>query len=120
TKGLSETDEPDLWRKDLTGAILQWVEVGLPDERRLLKACGRSGEVAVLAYGRNAALWWQGLRHRLERARNLRAFILDVDGSAALGRLAERKMVLNINIQDASAWVSSKAGEATIAVERLK
>lgn len=38
TRGLSEVDEPDLWRKDLTGTILQWIETGLPDERRLLKA----------------------------------------------------------------------------------
>jgi hypothetical protein len=33
-KGLSAEDEPDLWRKDLTGAIELWIEVGLPDERR--------------------------------------------------------------------------------------
>ncbi|NYT70560.1 YaeQ family protein [Pusillimonas noertemannii] len=120
TKGLSETEEPDLWRKDLTGAILQWIEVGLPDERRVLKACGRSSDVVVLAYGRNAALWWQGVRSGLERARNLRVYVLDVDGSAELGRLAERKMALNINIQDASAWVSSEAGEATVKIQKLE
>src|SRR5690554_713016 len=41
TRGLSAAEDPDLWRKDLTGVILQWIEVGLPDERRILKACGR-------------------------------------------------------------------------------
>ena len=30
-KGLSAEDEPDLWRRDLTGTIEQWIEVGLPD-----------------------------------------------------------------------------------------
>ena len=30
TKGLSDTDEPDLWEKDLTGAVKLWIEVGQP------------------------------------------------------------------------------------------
>jgi len=30
-QGMSSDDEPDLWHKDLTGAILRWIEVGLPD-----------------------------------------------------------------------------------------
>jgi len=34
-KGLSDADEPDLWRKDYTGAIETWIEVGQPDERRI-------------------------------------------------------------------------------------
>lgn len=119
TKGLSETDEPDLWRLDLTGAISQWIEVGLPDERRVLKACGRADDVVVIAYGRNAQLWWEGVKNKLSRAAKLRAFLLDVDGTQALAALAERKMVLNFNIQDESAWVSSDLGEATVVISRL-
>ena len=30
-KGLSDDEEPDLWQKDLTGAIQLWIDVGLPD-----------------------------------------------------------------------------------------
>ena len=41
TKGLSDTDEPDLWEKDLTGAVKLWIEVGQPEERRILRACAR-------------------------------------------------------------------------------
>lgn len=119
TKGLSETDEPDLWRLDLTGAISQWIEIGLPDERRILKACGRADDVIVVAYGRNAQLWWDGVKNKVSRANKLRAFLFDVEGTLALATLAERKMVLNINIQDESAWVSSQAGEASIIISRL-
>src|SRR3990167_5447685 len=49
-KGLSADDEPDLWQKDLTGAIKLWVEVGQPDEKRILKACGRAEKVIVYSY----------------------------------------------------------------------
>src|SRR5258708_39391271 len=48
--GLSTDDEPDLWRKDLTGSIETWIDVGLPDEKRIRKACGRAAEVLVYSY----------------------------------------------------------------------
>ena len=34
-RGLSDEDEPALWRRDYTGAIEQWIELGQPDESRL-------------------------------------------------------------------------------------
>ncbi len=120
TRGLSEADEPDLWRKDLTGTIELWVETGLPDDRRILKACGRSEHVVVMAYGRNAALWWQGVADRVARASNLSVYTLDIEGSAALADIAERKMSLNVNVDDATAWVSSDSGEAAVHVQRLR
>ena len=59
-RGLSTDDEPDLWRRDLTGAIEQWIELGQPDESRVRKACGRAREVVVITYGGRAAdLWWE-------------------------------------------------------------
>jgi uncharacterized protein YaeQ len=119
TKGLSETDEPDLWRLDLTGAITQWIETGLPDERRILKACGRANEVVVIAYGRNARQWWGGLKSKLSRAENLRVFCVDVEGTQALAALAARKMVLNINVTDDTVWVLSEHGQASVMVSRL-
>lgn len=119
-RGLSDTDEPDLWRLDLTGHILQWIEAGLPDERRVLKACGRADEVVVLAYGRNADIWWKGVRNRLARASKLRAYALSVDGTAALAELAERNMRLHINVQDNTAYVSSDAGMASVTLEELQ
>ena len=41
----------------LTGAVALWIDVGLPEERDLRKACGRARQVKVYAYGRGAALW---------------------------------------------------------------
>ena len=62
TKGLSDTDEPDLWIKDLTDAIKLWIEIGQPDERRILKACGRADQVIVYCYGgQTSKIWWDGI-----------------------------------------------------------
>ncbi|MDX3908128.1 MAG: YaeQ family protein [Pigmentiphaga sp.] len=106
-RGLSVDDEPDIWRKDLTGAIETWIEVGLPDEKWLRKACGRAGQVVLYAYGRTADGWWQQNRNKLSRLENLRVFRLDPDATAAAARMAERSMRLQCNVQDAEAWLGN-------------
>src|SRR5258708_12414744 len=50
-RGLSSEDEPDLVKRDLTGAIELWIDLGLPDERAVRKAAGRAPEVKVYVYG---------------------------------------------------------------------
>ena len=120
TRGLSDTDEPDLWNLDLTGAVRQWIEVGLPDERRVLKACGRADRVTVLAYGRGADVWWSGVRGTLERAANLQVHVLDTEATRALAALAERSMSLSVNVTDRTAWVSCERGDASLDVRCLR
>ena len=119
TRGLSETDEPALWRLDLTGAIEQWIETGLPDERRLLKACGRADEVVVFAYGRSVDSWWASIKNKVSRARGLKVYALPMAATLELAALAERSMVLNFNVQDGSVWVSGAKGEVTVDVVAL-
>ncbi|MGF6596366.1 uncharacterized protein YaeQ [Paraburkholderia sp. GAS448] len=107
-KGLSDTDEPDLWQKDLTGAIETWIDVGQPDERRIAKASGRANEVIVIAYaGRTSDIWWQGVRSKVERLRNVTVWSLGEGVAEALGGLAERTMRLQCTVQDGAAWLGS-------------
>ena len=53
-KGMQDVEEPELWQKDLTGSIVHWIEVGQPEERRLVKASGRSERVSVYAFSHAA------------------------------------------------------------------
>jgi uncharacterized protein YaeQ len=105
-KGLSSEDEPDLWRKDLTGAIDLWIEVGLPEERRIRRACGRARQVVVLTYGgRVADMWWQQNKPALQRQDNLTIINLSAAESRALAALAERGMQLQCTLQEAELWL---------------
>jgi uncharacterized protein YaeQ len=115
-RGLSSEDEPDLARRDLTGAIEQWIDVGLPDERELRKACGRAREVFVLAYGGRAVdLWWDAARDRLERQERLDVREVPLDASRALAGMAGRTMRLQATIQEGHVFVSD--GATTVPVE---
>jgi len=98
-RGLSSEDEPDLWQRDLTGVIERWIEVGLPDEREVRKACGRAREVDVLAYGARAVdLWWEDARKTLERQDRLEVSELPPEAARALAEMAERSMRLQVTI----------------------
>jgi uncharacterized protein YaeQ len=120
-RGLSAADEPDLWRRDLTGAIEQWIDVGLPDEREVRKACGRAREVCVLAYGGRAVeLWWQGAREKLERQDQLAVSEVPLQASRALARLAQRSMLLNVTIQEGHIFVADAANSVPVDIGILK
>jgi len=106
-RGLSTEDEPDLWQQDLNGEIALWIDVGLPDEKVVRKACGRARRVVVLSYGSAAAdIWWEKNRSRFARLDNLTVLALTADDGRALGALAERGMSLQCTIQDGSTMLS--------------
>ena len=100
-RGLSTDDEPDLWRKSLTGEIEQWIDLGQPDESRIRKACGRAREVVVIGYsGRSFALWWEKNATALARCTNLTVLELPADTAPALVALMTRGMKLQCLIQE--------------------
>jgi uncharacterized protein YaeQ len=100
-RGLSDEDEPALWRRDYTGDIEQWIELGQPDESRLRKASGRAAQVVVVGYGGQAAeAWWKRNANTLGRLRNLTVMELDDDAVEAAGALLVRGMRVTAMIQD--------------------
>ena len=116
TKGLFDTEEPDLWQKDLTGAIQLWIEVGQPDEKRLMKACGRSESVVVYSYSATSHIWSKQIANKLERAKHLTGINIPAEASAQLAALASRNMQLQCTIQDGQIYLTDSV--ATVLIER--
>ncbi|OIO56897.1 MAG: hypothetical protein COX57_08195 [Alphaproteobacteria bacterium CG_4_10_14_0_2_um_filter_63_37] len=114
TKGLSSDDEPELWQMDDTGAITLWIEVGMPDEKRIRKGCNRGERAVVLAYGRPALVWWKGIEGKLARFDNLTVLYLEEGEVKQLADLAERSLELNVTIQEGQVWVG--AGDENLLV----
>ena len=120
-RGLSAEDEADLADTDLTGCIERWIDVGLPDERNIRRACGRARQVVVLAYGgRQAEIWWQQAADKLAGQKNLTVLALSPDESQALAGLAERNMRLQCTIQDGTIWLGSDSKQVELAPQILQ
>jgi len=115
TTGLSTPDEPALWRKSLTGEIELWIDLGLPDERRIRKACGRSDHVVVLAYGgRSADIWRKQLSGTFDRFDNLTVMNVAADDMQRLAALASRAMQLQCSIDTSQVWISAEGASAEL------
>lgn len=114
-RGLSTEDEPDLWSRDATGAIDLWIDVGLPEERWVRKACGRAGRVVVLAYGeRKASQWWAQNEAALGRNECLSVLALSQPDCTGLSSLAARAMRLTCTVQDGRVWLASESASVEI------
>jgi uncharacterized protein YaeQ len=121
TKGLSATEEPDIWVKGGDGRVQLWVEVGLPDADRIIKASRHSSKTALLASGRMLTSWNQLQLPKLAKIANLTIVTVDqllVSNLAAqLGRvinwsvtITEGMMYLTVGATTHQTAIEIKAG----------
>ena len=115
TKGLCADEEPDLWLKSLTDEIELWVDVGLPDERRVRKACNRASQVNLYLYGsRGAEQWWLRNADKLTRFNNLNILEFSDATCNELASLVQRNMQLQCTVQDGEIYLT--AGDQTCTI----
>ena len=117
-KDLWETDEPALWHRDLTNQIVHWIEVGQPDDKRLMKASGRAAQVTVLSFSASTPIWWSAIATKITRANNLAVWQVDAAQSQVLAELAQRSMQLQISVQDGTAYIGD--GERAVEITPLR
>lgn len=119
--GISADDEPDLWQKDLTGSIDLWIDVGMPDEKLVRRACGRARKVIVYPYGGKVAkMWWDQANDKLAKAANLQVLNIPLETSRALAALATRNMQLQCTIQEEQIWFSGGTNTVSVQLEQFK
>lgn len=120
TEGVSADDEPDIWQKSLSGEIELWIDVGLPDEKRIRKACNRSKQVYVYAYGgRTVQAWWEPIAKNLARHANLKVIALPQPATKALGALAQKTMDMQCTVQDGQIWIGDAHSNVFVEPEPL-
>ncbi len=107
TKGLSTDDEPDIWQKSLSGELELWVALGLPSEKIVRQSCGKADQVIIYTYGGpTAEVWWDKIKNSTTRFDNLQVLNFAEKDTNELGKLANRSMKVQVNIQDGDVMVS--------------
>jgi uncharacterized protein YaeQ len=119
-KSLWDTDEPDLWQRDLTGEIVHWIELGQPDDRRLLKASSRAEQVSVYSFASSTPIWWAALEHKLARAPKVAVWQIDTASVQALSAWVARTLTWQITVQDGTVWVNNQGETVEITPRCLK
>jgi len=118
-KDMWDPEEPSLWHKDFTGRIVHWIEVGQPDEKRLLRAAARVERLSVYSFSSSTPIWWKGLEPKLTRIRNLSVWQVPAEQSQSLAGLAQRTMALQVTIQDGATWIGDGKNSIEVSPVRL-
>ncbi|MBS0428952.1 MAG: YaeQ family protein [Proteobacteria bacterium] len=116
--GLSDPDEPDVWLRDFTGRARLWIEVGQPEDKPVIKACGKADQVIVYAFAHSADIWWRGMETKLSRPQNLQVWRIPTAASQQLSTLAQRSMQLQATVQEGALMLGD--GSNTVDIEPLR
>lgn len=119
SRGLSDTEEPALSVRDLTGVLKAWIEVGTPEAARLHKAAKAAPRVAVYAY-RTVEPWLARLAgERIHRADALEIKVVDREFLAGLVARLERRMEFDLSVSEQTLYLSLGEETLTGSVEAL-
>lgn len=120
-QGMTNDEEADVWLKDLSSVIDLWIDVGLPDEKWIRKACGRSKQVIVYCYGGRAVeLWFAQNSAKFERLKNLTVINLPQKSTLAIANMVQRNMTLNFTIQEGYVLLTNGNESEMIELTSLK
>lgn len=111
TKGISAIDEPDLWVKGPDDRVQLWVEVGIPESDRILKASRHSVHVALVTYGKAFPVWEQQHLPKLTSISNLTLISFDQAFINSLVSKLKRSIDWEITITDGNIYLNT--GEET-------
>jgi len=118
-KGLSDTEEPDLWLHSLDGNLELWIEVGEPAIDRIKKATRVASEVKVYCFNSKASTWWE-LNSASLSALSAKIFQFQWNEIQALANMVNRSMDASVTISEGSAYVATEQGECEVLLRLLQ
>jgi uncharacterized protein YaeQ len=106
SNGIADPDEPAITVRDLTGALLAWIDIGAPDAARLHKAAKAAPRVVVYTHRDPDQLVRQWAGERIHRAGDLELYRVDRDLLAGMVAALERRMSFAMSVTDRHVYVS--------------
>jgi uncharacterized protein YaeQ len=117
--GLSDPDEPPLAVRDLTGALVSWIDIGTPDAARLHRAGKAAPRVAVYVH-KDPSQWLRSLAGaRIHRAEALEIYAFDRGFMASLCGRLERRVAFALSIAEGELYASFADATLSGPVTRL-
>jgi uncharacterized protein YaeQ len=120
SRGVSSPDEPAIAVRDLTGAIVAWIDIGTPDAERLHKAAKLAARVAVYTHKEPTQFMKQLAGKRIHNAEALELYAIDRALVSALVARLERRVAFSLSVHERELFVSIGAEQITGRVVRLR
>ena len=118
-KGLSDTEEPDIWAHSLDGNLELWIDVGEPSPDRIKKVSRIAKEVKIYCFNSKAPTWWQQ-NEKLLSSLDADVYRFQWEQVQALASIIDRGVDLSITISGDSVYVASELGECELILQPLQ
>jgi uncharacterized protein YaeQ len=118
SKGLSTSEEPALWVKDLQGNLRVWVEVGSPSAERLHKASKASPRLVVFTQHDPRLLVREAQTRPIHKLADIEVYALDPAFLEQLGALTERNARWTLLRNDGQLYVTVGTETVSCALAR--
>jgi uncharacterized protein YaeQ len=122
SQGIAAGDEPALWVRDLTGRIVSWIEVGLPDAERLHRGSKQSERAVVYTHRDAVQLAAQLSGKKIYRAEAIPIFAFDRRFVAALAERLDRRSTLSISVTEGQIFVAlgEQSFSSAVVIHRIE
>lgn len=118
-KGLSDTEEPDIWAHSLDGNLELWIDVGEPSPDRIKKVSRLAKEVKIYSFNSKAPTWWQQNEKQLTSL-DANVYRFQWEQVQTLASIIDRGVDLSITISGDSLFVASELGECELILQGLQ
>lgn len=118
-KGLSSTEEPDVWLRTMDDRISLWIDVGEPAVERIKKASSLAEQVLVYSFNSKSDVWWTQSQSKFAQ---IRASVYRFDWAQIqfFTTMLERGMDFSVTITGESAYIATAKGECEVGWELLQ
>ncbi len=113
TKGLSDSEEADIWAKSLDDQILLWIDLGEPNEDRVKKATRQAIQTKVYSFNSKSDVWWEQGQAKFAKL-NAEFYQIDNSQIKKLATMVERTMEMSVTISEQSAYFATASGECEV------
>jgi uncharacterized protein YaeQ len=117
--GVSDPDDPAIVVRDLTGALVAWIEVGAPDAARLHKASKGAPRVAVYTNREPRTFLRAYEGARIHKADAIELYAVDRELLDALVERLDRRVTCAISIVERQLYIDIGGATLEGMVERL-
>ena len=119
TRGLSNSEEPDLWLRTLDDQIEHWIEIGQPEVERVKKGVNQSRGASVYCFGKSSDTWWQLNQASFAALPKTRVLQLPWGQVQAASQLLGRTMTLTVSITENTIYLANDNANVEIPVLTL-
>ncbi len=112
-KGLSDSEEPDLWLRSMDEQTLLSIDVGEPSFDRVKKLSRQAKHAKIYSFNSKSDVWWDQGKSKFGTL-DADVYRIDHNNIQQLSQLISRTMDLSVTITGQSAYVAGDNGEVEV------